>query len=743
MQKRLFSCFLLLISLALKAQPPIPLEGWQTHLNYSKVRKVLQADEKIYAATENSLFYFDKEDNSLRKISTIDGLSEIAIGAMGYSSSTQTLILGYRNGNLDLLKQNTIINLPAIKNASINAGKTINHISSRQQLAYLATDFGVVVVDLAAEEIRETWFPGENGETVKVKQSIFTPDSIYLLTDQQLLSGSLAPGINLQDFRNWQRQSLPSGNKVAVALWQEELMLATINQVWHRNDGTWEALALDLNDPVRNLSVANGDLVIVTAGGIMLISPALQIRNLNEQFIESPWQTVFENDTWWIADGDNGIVTNYEQSWQSLFPAGPADNNTHKLFAAPNQVYALPPAHDQNNQPLNQPAQFSLYENNQWKTYPQEELPPVQDLSVILYDGLNNLTWMGSYGDGLLRWDGETFELIDNDMPGSPLAIFNDDQMLVSALASGNQGDIWLSIFNASPPLIRIQPDGTGENYIVPGSRGNFAHKMIRYGNGDIWMAVAPQNGGGIVVYNPENQESRLLTTAVGNGGLPNNNVNDILIDQDGFIWVGTDEGVAYFPNPFLALANQPIDAVTPIFNQRRLLSSEAITSMAIDGGNRKWIGTNNGLWLFGEAGDELFYNFNTANSPLLDDEILDIVVLNETGETFIATGEGVISFRSTASRPASDYNEVKIFPNPVRGDFQGLVGIEGLVNNTVVKITTLSGQLIRELRSYGGMATWDVRDYNNQRVSTGIYLVLMADENGDENMVGKIAVVE
>ncbi len=142
-----------------QAQPPISLEGWQTHLNYSSARQVVVADEKIYTATKNSLFYFDREDNSLRKLSTIDGLSEIAIGAIGYNHSTQTLILGYRNGNLDLLQENTITNLPAIKEASLNADKNINHISSQQQSAYLSTDFGVVVVSLVAKEIKESWFP--------------------------------------------------------------------------------------------------------------------------------------------------------------------------------------------------------------------------------------------------------------------------------------------------------------------------------------------------------------------------------------------------------------------------------------------------------------------------------------------------------------------------------------------------------------------------------------------------------
>lgn len=742
MQKKLFSCLFIFISFTLRAQPPIPIEGWQTHLNYAKARQVAIAEDKIYTATENSIFYFDKEDNSLRKLSTIDGLSEIAIGAIGYNNLHNTLILGYRNGNLDLLRENTITNLTAIKEAAINSEKTINHVSTTQDEAYLSTEFGVVVIDLPNQEVKETWFPGEDGQLVKVDQSVLSVDSIYLLTQQNLLSGSLDAGVNLQDFRNWQRLPLPTGEKIAIALWQDQVILATSDQLWQKVNGQWQEITIDFVNPIRNLSVANGDLVVVTSKQIILLSPSLNIEIL-EAPVKDPRQAMYKNNNWWLADGEQGLLNNFESQWQSFFPSGPADNNSNKLFAAYGRVFALPPAKDNSNQPLNQSAQFSLYENNQWTTFTEEELPEVEDLNVVLFDALNDITWLGSYGDGLLRWDGESFEIVDNQIPGSPLAIFNDDEMLVSSLALGNQGDIWVSIFNASPPLHQVRPDGSGENYIVPGTRSNFVQKIVRYGNGDIWMSIAPDNGGGIVVYNPESQQSRLLTTTVGGGGLPHNQVNNILIDKDGFIWVGTDEGVAYFPNPFLALANQPIDAITPIFNQRRLLSSEAITALAIDGGNRKWIGTQNGLWLFGETGEELFYNFNTSNSPLLSNEILDIAVMDETGEIFIATAEGIISFRSTATKPESEYKQVKIFPNPVRSNYQGVVGIEGLVNNSVVKITTIGGQLIKEIRSYGGMATWDVTDFNNRRIGTGVYLVLMATESGDQDMVGKIAVVE
>lgn len=742
MRKKLFSYILFLIAWQAIAQPSISLEGWQTHLNYSQAKRLALAQQKVYAATDNSLFYFDKEDNSLRKLSTIDGLSEISISALGFNADNNTLVIGYRNGNIDLLFENTIVNLAAIKDASITGAKTINHISTLQDEAYLATDFGVVVLNLSALEVKETWYPGEEGAALAIKQSVIANDSIYLLTSQHLLSASLTDGSNLQDFRNWQRKSLPVGESVAIVSWIDEVILAIGDKLWQQIENGWNELPLTFENSIRNVSAANGNLIVVTQRNVITVTPELQTNVLTAQPLASPWHVIFENGVWWIADEENGLVNNFEQGWQGIFPSGPANNNVAQLFTTPNRIFGLPAAKNENNAPLNLPAQFSLYQNNQWETYGEQLLPMVEDLSAVGYDPINNITWLASYGDGLIQWNGDNFRLINNQTPDSPLSIFNDDEMWISDLVVGNQEEVWFSIYNATPPLHQITTDGIGESYL-PGSRANFANKIIRYGNGDIWMAIAGQNGGGIVVYNPDDQQSRLLTSGVGSGGLPGNIVNDIMLDRDGFIWVGTNEGVAYFPNPFLALANQPIDAVAPIFNQRRLLSTEIITTLAIDAGNRKWIGTNNGIWLFGPGGEELFYNFNTENSPLLSNEILDIAILDETGEVFIATSEGIISFRSTATRSRSNYESIKIFPNPVRATFQGLIAIEGLVNNTVVKITTISGQLIKEINSYGGMATWDVTDYNNRRVSTGIYLVMMADENGEQHMVGKIAVVE
>ncbi|HEY9008497.1 MAG TPA: T9SS type A sorting domain-containing protein, partial [Ohtaekwangia sp.] len=207
-------------------------------------------------------------------------------------------------------------------------------------------------------------------------------------------------------------------------------------------------------------------------------------------------------------------------------------------------------------------------------------------------------------------------------------------------------------------------------------------------------------------------------------------------VDRDGLVWVGTDIGVAYFFDP-------SSDAVKPIYDSRFLLRDDKVTAIAIDGGNRKWMGTERGVWLFNATGEALVYNFTTDNSPLLSNVIKDIEIDEQTGEVFFATDKGIVSFRSDATASTGSFETVKIFPNPVTSTFSGSVGIKGLATDAVVKITDISGKLIWQTQANGGTATWNVQDYNGRRAATGIYLVFAATADGAESVVGKIAVVE
>lgn len=249
---------------------------------------------------------------------------------------------------------------------------------------------------------------------------------------------------------------------------------------------------------------------------------------------------------------------------------------------------------------------------------------------------------------------------------------------------------------------------------------------------------------GGIVVTNVKNQ-SIYISTGVGSGNLPSNTVKTLALDRDGQIWVGTDKGVVVFDNPSAVFSGKNFDAYTPVFERRRLLGNETITSITIDGGNRKWMGTRNGIFLFNADGTELVINFTEKNSPLPSNEISYITAEPNTGEVYIRTPKGMVSYRGTATESGlkQDENLVKVFPNPVRPDFEGTIGIEGLVENAFVKITDVAGNLIYETRANGGTATWNGRTLSGLRVETGVYLLFSANAKGEETCVSRLVVVK
>ena len=260
--------------------------------------------------------------------------------------------------------------------------------------------------------------------------------------------------------------------------------------------------------------------------------------------------------------------------------------------------------------------------------------------------------------------------------------------------------------------------------------------------DGNRWIRQG--NFGGILVVSPKNQ-SQYVSTGSGNGNLPSSNVKSLALDRDGQMWVGTDRGVVVFDNPNAVISGKNFDAYTPVFERRRLLGNETITSIAVDGGNRKWIGTRNGIFLFSPDGTELASNFNEKNSPLPTNEISYIIVEPNTGEVYIRTPKGLVSYRGSATEGSSSQaaNAVKVFPNPVRPNFEGQIGIEGLVENAFVKITDLAGNLVFETRANGGTAIWNGNTLSGERVETGIYLIFSGNAKGEETLVSRLAVVK
>jgi len=270
----------------------------------------------------------------------------------------------------------------------------------------------------------------------------------------------------------------------------------------------------------------------------------------------------------------------------------------------------------------------------------------------------------------------------------------------------------------------------------------NRTDSLVADRNGLQWIRLPGTLGGGILVKNPANQQQRYLTTSPNNGGLPSSQVSSLSLDRNGLVWFAANRGVGYFL-PDGILTGGAVNAVFPIFGQRKLLSNEYNTAIVTEPGDRKWVGTLNGLYLFSPDGTRLIRQFTRQDSPLPADEVLALRFDETSGRLYIDTPNGMVSYRSDASAPAPDLHSSTIFPNPVRPGYAGVVGIKGLVEGTLVKITDLAGRLVFETRSEGGTASWNLLDYTGRRARAGIYLVVLIAPDGHESKAGKLAIVE
>lgn len=259
--------------------------------------------------------------------------------------------------------------------------------------------------------------------------------------------------------------------------------------------------------------------------------------------------------------------------------------------------------------------------------------------------------------------------------------------------------------------------------------------------NGLSWTRLPETLGGGIMVSSADGSRKKVLSTSIGSGTLPASKINSLALDQDGFVWFASAKGAGYLI-PDGVLEATRVDAILPIYGQRKLFNNEECTTLAVEPGNRKWIGTRTGLYLFNEDGTELIRKFTSSDSPLPSDAIRALRFEAESGLLFIDTPAGMVSYQSDAKAPTENLARITIFPNPIRPGYSGNVGISGLTGQSTVKITDLAGRLVFETHSEGGLASWNLNDYTGRRARAGVYIVFIVSADGSEQQAGKLAII-
>ncbi|MEJ8801109.1 type IX secretion system anionic LPS delivery protein PorZ [Pontibacter sp. H249] len=763
--KLLLSLCLLLRMIPAHAQSNLALGDWRLHIPYQQSKAVADAGNKVYVAAEEGLFYFDKEFNTTETISKVDGLSEQQISTIVFDDATQTLLIAYKNTNIDLIQNGKIINISDILRKAISGEKTINDVIVHNKQAFISSTFGVIVLDLVKHEVRDSYRNlGPNGETVNVRAAAILRDSIYLTTNLGVMASKYS-NTNLQDYHNWSgfNAGLPASasgaNKLAVFNDKVYVSLAA-GGVYTLQQGNWQPAAVSATGVVSALSATASHLAITTPAGVSVMAKDGNVTNVSHQLLKAPKDAeVSTNGIIWVADMQAGLVklSTNDTDATAYTPNGPFSKNSFKVYTYGGNVYVLSGGYSAAYLQNDAWNGFYEYTQGEWKSYNGYVYPgSVQgnDLVDAVFNPVTDKLYLASYGKGLIEWQGVTEAKLFNGL-NSPLLsaqtawVDKTEYVRVTSVAVDSEGNVWAVNRNnlaGSPGLHRLSPDGTWTSFTLPGiPDGSNLDQILIDDDGQKWLSIARRGNqrSGLVVFDDEKNRVRQLSIGNGAGGLPNGDVYTLAKDLNGDIWVGTANGVGVFYNPGFVFSEQNYDARIPIVERRPLLDGQLVRTIAVDGANRKWIGTDNGLWLFNPDGDKLIRHFNASNSPLPSNRILSIAIEHSSGEVFVATDAGVASFKAEATITEGTPECATVSPNPVRKNYTGLVGVSGLPNNANVRITDVAGTLVYKTKATGGTLAWDARDYNGKRVRAGVYLVMSSSDDGTQTCISKIAVLD
>ena len=748
---------------------------WRDHLSYKKGISVAQSPTMVYCATESGIFRLEKYDYSIDRLSKISGLSDVGVNSVRFNSYDNTLLIAYENANIDLVKEEGgIYNISDIKRKLITAKKTINNIHFRNELAYLACGFGIVVLDMDRSEIKDTYYIGVNSGYINIRDITSDANYLYAATDSGVYRASLT-ATNLADYNSWQRfSSLPSGTYNTIVSFGNNVFANHsqpswgIDTIYQFNGTAWQVAPLDtpqfLHFPVRKIETNGSKLLIASPAGTDIFDLSLNwLGRVNTYNNADAYQAIVDvanTDVTWVADHNNGLVKNY-QFWggtQVFLPNGPNTSQVYELKMSGKDLWVAPGDRSETWVGTYNLAEAYKFTDENWYSIANgavSAMDTLRDVVCTATDPINPYhNYLGTLGGGVVEINNGYFVKLWNEK-NSALQSRGDANYHWVGTYSMNYdtaGNLWIANSYATNPLVVRKKDSTWTNF-------NFgtlvayppiAQVIINQYN-QKWMVLA--RGGGILVFNENgtwntnDDDKRKLTTGAGNGNLPTNDVECLAEDKDGEIWVGTDKGIAVFYCPDQIFSSSGCDAQQIYIQQdghtQLLLETEIVTAIAVDGANRKWIGTqNSGVYLMSADGTQQVQHFTVDNSPLLSNEIRSIAINPVTGEIFFGTAEGIISYRNDATEGLEDYGNVYVFPNPVTPEYNGPIAITGLVENADVKITDISGGLVYQTKALGGQAIWYGKNFKGERARTGVYMVFCSNEDGKKTYVAKILLV-
>jgi len=751
---RLAAAFLA-ISPSLIAQNPSPLGSWNSYTSFFNAGAGTLRDEEVWVATQGGIFSYNIPTGEIETFSTVDGMSGIEASTIYHDSSSGKIFIGFANGMINFFDTPDVISvITDIERSEAFNSKRINRFISHNGYLYIATNFGIVVFDIAKNETRFSVTKIGNVLTGSVIEDLTVfNDTLWAAMGINGLFKVPLSHPNITDPTAWLKEADTSNFKEGrvnfVTSANGMVYSHVYDTIYRKANGNWEIAPMTPIEPVF-LRAESGSVVATANNHLEALYPGDSLVFCNNG--GTPNFAIATSNEIWLGSQLAGLQKFRNNEFFRLNPDGPWNNLSEQVIPGNGEFYLLPYASNSSHIVPGEDGIYYYSYQDGWKNINKRNGYLTDYINRGFANGyvdpVNDTAYITSKGWGLrLMYHGDTVRSYNhlNSSMENPIGV-DDDDIRANSVVLDRFRNIWITTILAEGDrlLSVITPEGDHYAYSLPGVRpldvviDEFDQKWIANDGGGV--AVFSDNG---TLDDPSDDLFRNMTSAVGNGDLPTVNVYSIAKDKNGHIWVGTNDGITVFYDPFSVFTEFASDASCPVFEFQCLMKFQRVQDIAVDGANRKWIATDQGAFLISEDGTEQVYHLTTDNSPLFSNDIRDIAVNPFTGEVYFATDKGMLSFMGDAIEGISDCSELYAFPNPVLPGYYGDVTIRGMPENSVCKISGTSGLMLREVDSFGGQAIWDGNDQWGNRARPGIYIVMIADENGENSCFTKVAVVE
>lgn len=737
------------------------VEEWQYHAPFREVQRIAVMQDRVLAMSPYGLLSLELEGRVLTAHSTVEGLSGVGLTSLAASPDGRFALIGYEDGRIDRWTPSEVRTLDDVPRSGQFQGLTAvrEWAFASAERVFAATDFGLLELDLSLNVVRGTYRMRSDSEPVRVHAVAVLGDSVFAATDEGLKAAALTAPLYVPN--SWGTAGR-FGDSVLTSLAVHQGQLAAVGggRAYLRGATGWTPLALPgdgqlakrvcacagklavLRDFDLKLFTAQGQPAGDLSGGLFGNS-GFQPRDLDCGFVGQDGQPMR-----WIANPSRGVTlvdnSSYAQHFALNGPRSPQSFDVR--WDALRGTTVLTGATEGPWTPLYLNGGLTRLPRPgaTWTGTDGSALGGAKDVLEVCTNPSDSTHWFAaSWGGGVLEFrNGALFRrwtVGNSSLRAANGAGPND--VRCGGLVWGQDGALWATNSLSDVPLHRYNPaTETWQGFTVGALNGQAVRRIEQAENGDFWVQtrtagmVAVRVSGGVA-------SARVLGSGAGNGNLPSSNIGAFAFTPDGKLWVGTANGLGVLYAPKNAFTGGPFEAQQLLVEVdgrvQAVLAGQDITAIAVDGGNRKWIGTASaGVFVLSPDGLTQVAHFRAENSPLPTNRINGIALDPEAGYAYVATDRGLFAVRAASTAPAERMTEALLFPNPYRAEFRGPWTLQGLVDGCYVKVTTADGRRVAEGYASGGQFVWDTLDSSGHPVASGLYQFWINDPLGAQTAV-------